>query len=101
MGENLQVNADRFMGFADLYDSVRPKCPKRVKEIILNSNTELCDARRFIAIALSQGGLQSILKFNKDEISPYLISIEKRILDILGEDKFEIDFCYRMGIAVK
>lgn len=71
-----------------------------VREILF-SNIELCDARRFILIALSQGGLQSIIKLNIDEIGPYLLSFEKRILDIFGEDKFEIEFCYRMRIAVK
>ena len=35
MGENLQVNAERFMGFASLYDGARPKCPEKVKEIIV------------------------------------------------------------------
>lgn len=35
MEENLQLNADRFLGFADVYDSARPKCPEKVKEIIL------------------------------------------------------------------
>ena len=30
-----RINADRFLGFADLYDSARPKCPEKVKEIIL------------------------------------------------------------------
>ena len=35
MKENLQVNADRFLGFADVYDDTRPKSPKKVQEIIL------------------------------------------------------------------
>ncbi|WP_253205459.1 hypothetical protein [Clostridium estertheticum] len=35
MKENLQLNADRFMGFADVYNNARPKCPEKVKEIIL------------------------------------------------------------------
>lgn len=71
-----------------------------VREIVF-CNTELCDARRFITIALSQGGLQSVVKSNGDEINSYLLSFEKRIFDIFGDDEFEIDFCYRMKIAVK
>lgn len=35
MGENLNLNANRFLGFADVYDSARPKCPEKVKEIIM------------------------------------------------------------------
>jgi ubiquinone/menaquinone biosynthesis C-methylase UbiE len=34
MGKNLKLNADRFMGFADIYDMARPKCPFYVVEII-------------------------------------------------------------------
>ena len=35
MPKNLQLNADRFLGFADIYDNARPKCPEKVKEIIV------------------------------------------------------------------
>lgn len=71
-----------------------------VREIVF-SNTEICNAQRFIAIALSQGGLQTIIKTNIEEINPSLISFKERILDIFGNDEFKIDFCYRMRIAVK
>jgi len=71
-----------------------------VREIVF-SNTEICNAQRFITIALSQGGLQSIIKSNIDEINPFLLSFEKKILDIFGDNEFNIDFCYRMRIGVK
>ena len=35
MEENLHINKERFLGFADVYDSARPKCPEKVKEIIV------------------------------------------------------------------
>lgn len=35
MENNLHVNADRFFGFADVYDNARPKCPEKVKAILL------------------------------------------------------------------
>lgn len=73
----------------------------RYEREIVFSNTEMCNAQRFIAIALSQGGLQAIIKANITEINPFLVSFEKRILDIFGNDEFEIDFCYRMRIGVK
>lgn len=100
--KNSETNTKFIKWSKDNHLSNIEKCEyfRYVREIVF-SNTELCDARRFIAIALSQGGLQSIFKSNKDEISPYLFSFEKRILDIFGEDKFEMDFCYRMRIAVK
>ncbi|VYU21276.1 methyltransferase domain-containing protein [Clostridium tertium] len=71
-----------------------------VREIVF-SNTETCNAKRFITIALSQGGLQSILKSNIEEIKSHLLQFKNRIYDIFGEKEFEIDFCYRMRIAVK
>ena len=35
MVEKLQINAERFMGFANIYDNARPKCPEKVIDIIL------------------------------------------------------------------
>lgn len=64
-------------------------------------NTESCNAQKFIDIALSQGGLQSILKANIDEINPFLLAFKEKINDIFGTAEFKIDFCYRMRIGVK
>ncbi|OPJ58644.1 class I SAM-dependent methyltransferase [Clostridium chromiireducens] len=71
-----------------------------VREIVF-SNTEMCNAQRFIEIALSQGGVQSIIKANIDEINPTLVSFKERIIDIFGDKEFKIDFSYRMRIGVK
>lgn len=71
-----------------------------VREIVF-SNTEICNAQRFIEIALSQGGLQSIIKSNKDEINPFILTFKEKIIDIFGTVEFKIDFCYRMRIGVK
>jgi Methylase involved in ubiquinone/menaquinone biosynthesis len=35
MENKSHINADRFLGFADVYDNARPKCPEKVKEILL------------------------------------------------------------------
>lgn len=35
MVQNLQINADRFMGFADIYNNAGSKCPDQVKNTIL------------------------------------------------------------------
>ncbi|MFL0197399.1 class I SAM-dependent methyltransferase [Clostridium sp. WILCCON 0269] len=71
-----------------------------VREIVF-SNSEVCNAQRFIEMALSQGGLQAIMKVNIDEINSFLLSFQKRTLEILGNSEFEIDFCYRMRIGIK
>lgn len=73
---------------------------KYVREILF-SNSEICNAQRFISIALSQGGLQAIIKANIDEINPLLLSFQERIIKIYGNSEFQIDFCYRMSIGVK
>jgi len=70
------------------------------REVVF-ANTESCDATRYYNLALSQGGIQVILKKN-----PLLI--EKRLLEFKGlVDKFfeletlPIVFCYRMRLGVK
>lgn len=36
MEQSLRMNADRFTGFADIYDHARPACPEKVKEILIS-----------------------------------------------------------------
>ena len=71
-----------------------------VREIVF-SNSEDCNAERFINLALSQGGLQSIIKNEITEINPYLIDFKNKIRNIFCDNKFKIDFCYRMRIGIK
>lgn len=71
-----------------------------VREIVF-SNSEESDATRFIGIALSQGGLQSILKTGTIELEPYIKAFKDRVISILGNKKCTIDFCYRMRIGIK
>jgi Methylase involved in ubiquinone/menaquinone biosynthesis len=71
-----------------------------VREIVF-SNSENCNAHRLIGLALSQGGLQAILKANIEEIDPFVATFKKTILDIYGDKRFEINLCYRMRIGIK
>ena len=71
-----------------------------VREIVF-SNSEKCDAQRFISIALSQGGLQAIIKANINEITPCLTAFKERVPAIFGNTEFKMDFCYRMRIGIK
>lgn len=64
-------------------------------------NKEKCNADRFIGIALSQGGLQTILKTQPDLIENDIELFEKKIKSIYGNNEFDISFCYRMRIGVK
>ena len=69
------------------------------REIVF-CNREQGSAERFISIAKSQGGLQSVLKRNPDLIRPRIEEFRTKIQNILG-DEFPIDFCYSMRIGVK
>lgn len=70
------------------------------REIVF-SNTEPCTANRFIQLAKSQGGLQTILKKSPNLIEDALQTFEETVLDIFRQSEFDIDFGYRMRIAVK
>lgn len=70
------------------------------REIVF-MNKEKCNADRFIGIALSQGGLQTILKTRPDLIESDIELFEKKIKSIYGNSEFDISFCYRMRIGIK
>lgn len=75
-------------------------CFRYCREIVF-MNKEKCNADRFIGIALSQGGLQTILKTQPDLIEDDIELFEKKIKSNYGEKEFDISFCYRMRIGVK
>lgn len=68
---------------------------------ILFSNAEPCTAERFVHILLSQGGVQSILAKYPELIAKDVEIFKTQIFNIFGAGVFEIDFSYRMRIAVK
>ena len=70
------------------------------REIVL-LNKEKCNADRFIGIALSQGGLQTILKTQPNLIESDIELFDKKIKYIYGDSEFNISFCYRMRLGVK
>jgi len=70
------------------------------REIVFD-NAESCDAERFIGLALSQGGLQNILKNSPELIERDLKEFTKTIKDLFGGREFEIFFNYRMRIGVR
>lgn len=70
------------------------------REIVF-SNQEKCTATRFIDLALSQGGIQSILKVQPELIIPFLDQFRETIHSTYHDDEFTIAFCYRMRVGVK
>ncbi len=70
------------------------------REIVF-SNTEKCNAERLINLALSQGGLQNIIKAKPKLITGQLDDFKAVVKDTFGDQEFELDFCYRMRLGVK
>ena len=70
------------------------------REIVL-FNREKANAERFIGIALSQSGVQAVLKTYPARMGEKLEVFEKRVREIFGDREFYIGFCYRMRIGIK
>ena len=62
---------------------------------------EPCTADRFIAIAKSQGGIQSLFKRHPEVIEPRWQTFERTARHYLGAGEVPTDFCYRLRIGVK
>ena len=52
-------------------------------------------------MALSQGGLQTILKTHPELIEKDIEQYENKIRSILHNSEFDISICYRMRIGIK
>lgn len=64
-------------------------------------NKETCTADRLVNIALSQGGLQNILKKRPEAIISEVNKYKEKVYATYGNSEFNIDFCYRMRIGIK
>lgn len=82
-------------------ENIRDSRYFRFAREIVFSNRETCDAERFIRLALSQGGLQSVLKTRPEMITPGIETFKGAVRAELCEGTFDIDFGYRMRIGVK
>lgn len=71
-----------------------------VREIVL-SHAENCDAKRLVNIALSQGGLQAIVKREPQLVEQQLRDFRQAVTHSFGSETEMIDFCYRMRLGVK
>jgi len=68
---------------------------------LLFSNTECYSAKRFVNMILSQGSLQTILKKSPESIQEDVHRFKMTVDELFGEQKFDVDFCYRMRIGIK
>ena len=70
-----------------------------VREVVFLSR-ETGSAERYRQLAMSEGGVQSLLKLDPDRILPCLQRIEQAA-EKLPAGEFPLDFCYRMRIGIK
>jgi len=71
-----------------------------VREIVF-ANTENCDADRYYRIALSQGGIQAILKKEPSLIENELKALRIAIDNFFEDKMLSIEFCYRLRLGVR
>ena len=82
-------------------DNIQQSGLFRYARELVFSNTERCTAERLIGLALSQGGLQAVLKAYPERIQPQIERLRETVSEIYGAEEFRIDFNYRMRIGVK
>lgn len=70
------------------------------REVVF-SNTEKCTSDRLINLTLSQGSLQGVLKNAPKLIFEDVESFKSLVNQIFKDRTFEIEFSYRMRIAIK
>lgn len=70
------------------------------REIVFH-HQEDCTAERFIGLALSQGGLQTVLKLQPEAIAPAIEAFRTRVEKEFGESNRTMRFGYRMRIGIK
>lgn len=73
----------------------------RYSREIVFSNRETGSVERLLQLALSQGGLQGVLKTAPERVKNEWEAYRSTLEEIYDEDAFPIDFCYRMRIGVK
>ncbi|MCZ8514463.1 class I SAM-dependent methyltransferase [Paenibacillus filicis] len=70
------------------------------KEIVFH-NKEACDAERFVGLALSQGGLQSVLKTGSTALDADIQAFTSQAEQYFAGRTLDILFSYRMRLGVK
>lgn len=68
---------------------------------VLFMNWEHCDAARYDGIALSQGGLQAVLRQEPELVRSELETFRAVVEEEFAGEQREIAFCYRMRLGIK
>lgn len=81
-------------------DNIRQSGRFRYARELVLLHREEGTADRVIALAMSQGGLQSVLKKDSASLAAPLKDFEDAVRSCLGAGSFPLDFCYRVRLGV-
>lgn len=112
--ENLMNKVDALVTARQLRDQQVTKWPKQghlnniresghfrfAKEIVFH-NSEPCDAVRYVGLAVSQGGLQTVIKSGWSDLDSDIKAFRQTAEQVLGNETRDILFSYRMRVGVK
>ncbi|MNN75257.1 hypothetical protein D3C81_1915480 [compost metagenome] len=70
------------------------------REIVFH-HSEVCDAERFVGLALSQGGIQTVFKLGINDLNPAIESFRSSANEYFKGKSLEIVFSYRLRLGVK
>lgn len=70
------------------------------REIVFH-NKESCTAERYIGLALSQGGVQTVFKRGSTELDATIESFKKSVDDYFQGRTLDVLFSYRMRLGIK
>ncbi|MET3546271.1 hypothetical protein ABID47_002887 [Paenibacillus favisporus] len=64
-------------------------------------HAEDCDADRYFGIAMSQGGVQTVLRLNPKELDEDIKRFKQIVDDFFQERTLQVLFSYRMRLGVR
>lgn len=70
------------------------------REIVFH-NTEACDAERYIGLALSQGGIQTVLKLSPASLEQEITQFSAEVKNYFRGRTLQVLISYRMRVGVK
>ncbi|CAM4516350.1 ubiquinone/menaquinone biosynthesis C-methylase UbiE [Paenibacillus endophyticus] len=70
------------------------------KEIVFH-NLETCDAKRYVGLVVSQGGIQTVFKLGSTELEEQLRQFQSSVEHYFAGRSLDVRFSYRMRLGVK
>jgi ubiquinone/menaquinone biosynthesis C-methylase UbiE len=70
------------------------------REVVFQ-NKESCDAERYIGLAMSQGGLQTLLKLDPAQLEELFEPFQRTVRNSFASRTLQLRFSYRMRLGIK